>query len=456
MTKQKVFPRKFKASRRVGKLSAIAMKVVREVLLNYIKKSKASRERSKQKKIRASKVGVRQEPLKSGVINPVFSVPIKQPAENANEAKLVEARQSLLKALEDKPASVQLVSAASQLALPAPGPSIKEARQYGVPYKNKAGDEVIKIKVEDANKVLKEMQEGKEERDKLEREAKARELADASNKIDQFHKKIADTVSNPALVKFFNDHVDTFGRVKTDEHGTPQKPKKAKVTAGRNVLLNIIYEHPTMLQSITEDLYPTYIEEPNNLTSPMIINSLNAAYAKMGGTGGIGASSSSGALFNTQIEEMMQGKGDFLGVYSVDQFKKVPKQKDEWKFSIIANTMPSTTLMGHWVAIKVGEAGDGKPTVEYYDPLAEPPKPDMMRAIRRLVKRMGVPTPLQFKVNKIQDQSTTSANCGWFAMKFLTDRYEGKPFREASSFNAVVGEKNIKEYKKHYKKFGRL
>jgi hypothetical protein len=68
---------------------------------------------------------------------------------------------------------------------------------------------------------------------------------------------------------------------------------------------------------------------------------------------------------------------------------------------------------------------------------------------------MGVPSGAQFKLNMIQDQSRTSSTCGWHSMKFLVDRYEGKPFKEASGFNAL-GEKNIKAFQKHYKKFGKL
>jgi len=57
---------------------------------------------------------------------------------------------------------------------------------------------------------------------------------------------------------------------------------------------------------------------------------------------------------------------------------------------------------------------------------------------------------MKFKVNKIADQNQTSANCGFFAAKFLMDRFNGISFAEASGFNrtAPQGEAAIEAWKR--------
>ena len=59
---------------------------------------------------------------------------------------------------------------------------------------------------------------------------------------------------------------------------------------------------------------------------------------------------------------------------------------------------------------------------------------------------------LRFKVNKIADQSKDSANCGFFATKFLIDRFNGHSFARASGYNKQYpeGERMIEKWKQRY------
>jgi hypothetical protein len=58
---------------------------------------------------------------------------------------------------------------------------------------------------------------------------------------------------------------------------------------------------------------------------------------------------------------------------------------------------------------------------------------------------------LKFKENKFIEQSANSDNCGFFSMRFLINRYKGKPFKEAKKISEVSkGEKEIKRFKKKY------
>lgn len=90
--------------------------------------------------------------------------------------------------------------------------------------------------------------------------------------------------------------------------------------------------------------------------------------------------------------------------------------------------------------------------VEYYNPFGMRPSLKMLSAIKKVIGRRA---KRQFKMNRIQDQSITSQNCGWFSMKFLDDMAAGKHFKEVTRFNKL-GEKEIAKYKLKYKAFGTL
>lgn len=165
-------------------------------------------------------------------------------------------------------------------------------------------------------------------------------------------------------------------------------------------------------------------------------------------------------LSNLDIDKMMANNPHYIGTYSIDTLKRIPAEtinkikqdltNPNGNFSFIINTIPISDQVGHWVSVLVTR---NPPTVEFYNPSGRPPERLMEREIKSLLKRVDQPKS-QFKVNQIQDQDARTANCGWFAMKFLKDRYAGHPFKTSSGFNAVIGEKNIRAFKRFYKKFG--
>lgn len=62
---------------------------------------------------------------------------------------------------------------------------------------------------------------------------------------------------------------------------------------------------------------------------------------------------------------------------------------------------------------------------------------------------------MKLKINSVQFQSKLSANCGWFCIQFLLQRFNNIPFEIATNFNKIKkNEKNIEELKKKYIKFG--
>lgn len=151
-----------------------------------------------------------------------------------------------------------------------------------------------------------------------------------------------------------------------------------------------------------------------------------------------------GPLSNHDIDNMMGEKKDFIGTFALDTLPKF-SESDAESYNFIVNTQPMTNpTVGHWIAMRVTPD-----VVEYYDPLGLRPSPQMKTALKRAI---GFNGKRQFKINRMQDQSITSSNCGWFAMRFLDKRNAGSKWVDATGFNKL-GEAQIKKYKLKYKDF---
>ena len=80
---------------------------------------------------------------------------------------------------------------------------------------------------------------------------------------------------------------------------------------------------------------------------------------------------------------------------------------------------------------------------------------EFMHNIKYVIDKIKPDTYLKFKVNRVVQQSAKSSNCGLFSMKFLTDRFEGYPFKDCTKYNDVkAGEKMANKLKKKFHKFG--
>lgn len=158
-------------------------------------------------------------------------------------------------------------------------------------------------------------------------------------------------------------------------------------------------------------------------------------------------------LYNTQIEKMMKPfhKYGFKGVISADEMSKlIPHIRKGEKISFIMNLDKSTQPGSHWVAVYL----DPNESLEYYDSFGREPPESFNKDILFLINKIHPDVYLKYKVNKIIDQSSTSKNCGFFAMKFLLDRYKGIPFKDCTGYNnAKKGEKEIESFKKKYESF---
>lgn len=161
---------------------------------------------------------------------------------------------------------------------------------------------------------------------------------------------------------------------------------------------------------------------------------------------------SRGGLYDYQIEEIMKrfNKDGFAGVIASDEIHKLPAKK---RMGFVMNLDKSNQPGSHWVAVYID--ADRDKSIEYYDSYGKEPPKSFLKQIKSLVNKINPDSYLKFKVNKIVDQRANSDTCGWFAQKFLIDRFNGVPFKDTTGFsNVTKGEKNIKKMKEKYEEFG--
>jgi hypothetical protein len=162
-------------------------------------------------------------------------------------------------------------------------------------------------------------------------------------------------------------------------------------------------------------------------------------------------------IFNDELQEIFKDKmNKFLPVIASDKMNTLLPlvNKDTKKFGWIQNSEPSSSMGRHWVAYFIDVPNM---EVNYYDSLVEndgiPPKKSM-KGLKKIIDKIHPEYYLKFKYSTIRDQNPSSKNCGYFALKFIMDRYRNLPFKTASGYDKVYedygeGEKMIKRFKKY-------
>ena len=119
-----------------------------------------------------------------------------------------------------------------------------------------------------------------------------------------------------------------------------------------------------------------------------------------------------------------------------------PKTKS---FGFVINSQDHTKGGKHWRAVFIDRRSA---SVCFFDSLVSQPTKEMLKGIKILVDKMDDPVYFKLKVNGIKYQSNDTSTCGAFALRFIDQMYEGKPFKESSGFEDkhVQGEKDIRKY----------
>ena len=141
---------------------------------------------------------------------------------------------------------------------------------------------------------------------------------------------------------------------------------------------------------------------------------------------GSGKKQALSALWNYQIDAFFKNEPKFTGTYSIDEIKDIPKQIPQ---GFIINTAPSNKPGEHWVACYISED-----SIEYYDPFGEKPPAEFIKQIKQKLENREVPHMMKMKINTIKGQNDDTDHCGYFCLRFLQERFEGTPFKDATRF----------------------
>lgn len=180
-----------------------------------------------------------------------------------------------------------------------------------------------------------------------------------------------------------------------------------------------------------------------------------------------------GALSNVQIDKALEPyrRFGFRGTYCADEIYKLATAASidhmysgeaDGRMSFISNLSRSDDPDGgsHWVATYISINPAHGYAIEYSDSFGREPSKSYKEQVKLIYDEIErkyadkLREPLPFKVNRIILQADDSYECGFFAMKFITDRYAGKKFRECTRFDDVAeGEHDIKKFRERYAPF---
>lgn len=170
---------------------------------------------------------------------------------------------------------------------------------------------------------------------------------------------------------------------------------------------------------------------------------------------GMGAfSNDDDGMYNTELQEIFKDKTNkFLPVISSDRMNTlIPMvNKNTKKFGWIQNTEPSTSSGRHWIAWFIDIPNF---EINFYDSLVENggmPTKQSLKGLKKIIDKINPEYYLLLKYNTIREQNPNSKNCGYFALKFIMDRYRNISFKEATGYEIVnnfgEGEYKIEKFK---------
>jgi len=145
-------------------------------------------------------------------------------------------------------------------------------------------------------------------------------------------------------------------------------------------------------------------------------------------------------LYSDEIENYFTDKFNespniywpFSGVIARDQILELPNEPEQ---GFIMNLDKSNQPGSHWVAVYLN-----KDSLEYFDPLANPIPEQVKADLKDLITRLKVPYLLKFKINQIRRQDPRTGTCGYHAISFLDDRFNGYDFPLSTRYKLGVND----------------
>jgi hypothetical protein len=178
-------------------------------------------------------------------------------------------------------------------------------------------------------------------------------------------------------------------------------------------------------------------------------------------------------LYNDEIEKILKANiKDFVPVIASNEIGDMIRYVKPGlkRFGFIINTSDSSSdgsgmdgkPVGHWRACYVNNEDDYQ-SIEIFDPLVNEPENGLIDGLRKVARKMNPETLFKVKINYLQRQDKNTGTCGYHAIKFLEDRYNGVPFSVASGYDNYIekhmpdhsadGEKDLKQKIKKYNSF---
>jgi len=165
-----------------------------------------------------------------------------------------------------------------------------------------------------------------------------------------------------------------------------------------------------------------------------------------------GSGKSSEGLYDDEINKIMSHFKDYKGTIMRDEIKKLlPSIKPQSRVAFVINTDPHDKPGMHWDAIYIDARNgpESSNSLEWYDSFAQPMPPDIREDCKLILKILKPETILKLKENAVVQQSDNTENCGYFACRFLIDRFRGQSFAAATGYDDKMKhyaiEKNEKE-----------
>lgn len=155
-------------------------------------------------------------------------------------------------------------------------------------------------------------------------------------------------------------------------------------------------------------------------------------------------------LYDTEIHKIMEHKAKrFVPVIMSDEIPTLLPyiNKNTKEFGFIINSTSSKTSGQHWRAVFIDVPNS---EIDYYDSLVSQPTKEFLQDIKLLVDKINPDTYMKLKINMIKQQGDDSENCGFFACRFIIDKFKNKPFKNACGCDkSDMGEYEIEKFKNY-------
>lgn len=239
--------------------------------------------------------------------------------------------------------------------------------------------------------------------------------------------------------------------------GPPGKLYEFKVTPENVAKL-------TTLRDIKLIAYGLKIHKYTSYTKTTMEKLRNLIYDKIGYPSQTGSGDSTivhkapEPLYGSQINVMLNqyAKDGFLGTFAYDQIPEVAEYVNDFdRIGFVFNTDVQNEPGSHWEACYIDFTNSKE--VDYYNSLGDPIPDDFLVILKKIIDaRKGLKYYLKLKENLVRKQANNSNTCGFFAIKFLMDMFNGKSYKEATDFKGIRNEeKDIRGFGKGLiEKFG--